>query len=728
MPTDQPQPDDTDFFYDLLMQFLQSSTEDLEEVERLCVQLEQQKDAATNNATFKRIIDDLFRYIHTIKGNAALLNLQGIKSLGHAMEALLDGLRTETIDCTPHLSSLLLQGVDELRMMCQRLGNRQPEILDELELRELIVSLESPVINDSTQEAEMLKLFDDLGLVAEELYSAPPSVLEAFSRLSERLLPVDNLYAQVEETATATPENPIDHIQTILKDHQWDEPLSDTLSNDVHAHLQILQVECELEDHHDGKNIVIEMIEAWELFTDNMSFDATLKNILTEKLDLLAPLYIQDKPPSLSTSSAHTHSFVQPPSTHNPTPSYSSPEKMMRVAEKTIDVFLEHVGELLVIGDSFTHILEQVRQIDQELARDFRHSLQSFEHLSSELQSSIMDIRRVAIKPLLHKLPRQIRDLGHELGKNIHTKIIGEELLIDKSIFELLDTPLTHIVRNAVDHGIESIEQRAHNNKESTGNITVSAEENDTSLLITISDDGGGINTDALLSKAESLGLSIPVECYSPDEDIQKAFRLPLIFAPGLSTSENVSEISGRGVGMDAVKRCIEDTGGTIRVQSALHQGSRFEITLPKGVTTHILPAYLIQLDGHPFVLPLDRVEETIRIQSSDLNHFAVTNPTLTRNGRTTPFLALQHHFSTTTHTLPKQLTIVTTRCNDRLISLGVDNVLGVQKVVVRKMKGLSIEHDFVSGAALLGSGEIALVINCDALGHLAHIPITTHS
>ena len=385
----------------------------------------------------------------------------------------------------------------------------------------------------------------------------------------------------------------------------------------------------------------------------------------------------------------------------------------MRVPEQSIDTFLHYVGELVVVGDMYRHLQARVLADPslQELARQFRRANETFSGLSNQLQKSIMGIRKVPLRPLTQKIPRMVRDLSQAIGKEVNLEIVGEDLDVDKSLIDLLDAPLTHMIRNGIDHGIETPEARDAIGKDPIGTLKVSFEENSGFIVLSIKDDGAGLNLEAIRGKALELGM------IQEGATLEKQDIVNMIFSSGVSTAETVTDISGRGVGMDVVRRAIEQAGGNIGVTTEAGLGSTFSISLPKGVTTQIVGGYLVKCGEHTYVLPMDRVRETFRAKASDLKSVSGRGRCVIRREQVIPVAELNERLGGLEATWPRLgLPVVVVEANKRLLALVVDGVLGVHKVVIREMQGLPAEAPSVSGAALLGDGRLALVVDVDEL------------
>lgn len=387
--------------------------------------------------------------------------------------------------------------------------------------------------------------------------------------------------------------------------------------------------------------------------------------------------------------------------------------KTMRVSEASIDTFLHYVGELVVVGGLFDHLGRRLTALPgaAPLARDFRRAGDTFSGLSNQLQRSIMAIRRVPLRPLLQKVPRLVRDVAQARGKDITVELRGEEIEVDKALIELLDAPLAHLVRNAADHGIEEPARRRAAGKPATGTITIAVTEGERDLTLTIADDGAGLDLAAIRRKGEQNGL------VQPGQPLGEQDVVALIFASGVSTAAQVTDISGRGVGLDVVKRAVEDAGGAIQVSTEPGKGTRFQVRLPKGVSTQIITGYLVRAHGHAFVLPLERVRETFKVLPADLSLVAGGGRVVRRGEQVLPLLSLPRVFGSPAEPVPAAGgPVVVAQVRRRPLALVVDAVLGVQKVVLRPLQGLPETGLLFTAGALLGDGTVALVLDLDRL------------
>lgn len=699
---------------ELLAGFFDEAQEALGTLDALFVKLE-----ATPNDV--EVVEAIFRPVHSLKGNSAFFGFMAAKHLAHELETLLDYVRKDRLQAARPVIDVLLAGLDELKAMFARLRSggdevADPQAFDTLVQRVVQQSAGSGKLKKPetiAADADDVQSLRDLEALAGMIpVGAPAEAFAALARLRSRF---------AKTKTVSIPLGPFQALKSILS--------PPVVGGDESSRVTAVQTELErlrtsvTDDAM--RQLVAEMVDGFHAFVEAMGFDAMLRDFLLERItrgERLASASpaseaLEAKPTARERTDRGERERTDRVERKDGKSSKDDPAKTMRVAESTIDTFLHYVGELLVVGDLFGHLYRRVAGLPNTaaLARDFRRANETFTALSNKLQKSIMAIRRVPIRPLLNKVPRLVRDVSAAQGKEARVVLMGEDVQVDKSLIDLLDAPMTHMVRNAADHGIEPPDVRERQGKPRQGTITITAAETDASLILTIEDDGAGLNLDAIRRKGENLGLIAPNAALTENDIVN------LIFASGVSTAKEVTDISGRGVGMDVVKRAVEEAGGAIGVTTQKGEGSRFHIKLPKGVTTQIMPGYLLRSCGRVYVLPLDRIHETFLARPDDINTITGKGRCLTRHGVILPVLSLATILEGQDPPWPaKGATMVTVMANRRKLALVVDGVLGVQKVVIRPMTGLPAGADMIAGGALLGDGTVALILNLDRVQEVA--------
>lgn len=699
---------------ELLGEFIDEATEGLAAIPDLLVRLERQP-------SDMEIVQEIFRPVHSLKGNAAFFDLAKIALLSHELETLLDLVRKGVLRIESTLVGTLLAGVDLLAEMLGRVRCGESELAnDEQEslFIKLLESVKETYLAAKSGDAKVWEsIFEDLTAIRKNL---PDGSKELKKRLDSVIFNLEPLRPekQKKQTEKVSPwktfGKPAGRILEILF-----EPLGDVLEEKTSKEvLMLLQEMLDIAGESPARAIIADALETCCVFAGAGGFDSLCREVV---LDKLKELGIEDRRTEKSMDEGtHGTSRDSGMGKNNAGPSAAEADslsktpikKTMRVAENHIDTFLAYVGEFLVVRDMFANLGRKIiaHVSDRNILAEFRRANETFSSLSNDLQKSIMDVRKVSVKPLLQKVTRIVRDVAKNSGKEITVELRGEEVEVDKSLVDLLDAPLVHIVRNAADHGIEAPGEREESGKNPVGNIVVEISEDEESLVLTISDDGGGLDFAAIRAKAESMGLISGGE-YSKEDEIAD-----VIFISGLSTAEKITEVSGRGVGLDVVKRMVDEAGGTIAVKSLKGEGCSFRITLSKAVTTQIMSAYLIGIDGQPFMLPLDRIGETCEAIIGELKSVNENNRCFVRNNEVIPLLPLKETLGFNgSENSSDRIVIVTVNSADKRVGLIVDEVLGVQQVVLRQIDGLESSR-WIQEGALLGDGSVALMLDVDRL------------
>jgi two-component system, chemotaxis family, sensor kinase CheA len=689
----------------LLTEFLDESVDMLANVDALFIQLESSPgDLPT--------VEAIFRPVHSIKGNSAFFGCVNVKALSHEMETLLDLVRKKALGVSQPLIDVLLRGVDELRAMLERVRRAQPEVTDEAAFAEFVEKVKACASAGEPDLSRVVtSVLAELDAIRATCAADAPNLTGPLDAVIEKLKEL----AEEEVTSAAAPAeseagSPVEVIRGILA-----QPLEDQLPDDQSAAvLKALRQMADLAADDATRGIVAECLDSYETCIATVGFDSLLQDVLLSKMS------------DLDEKGAWQPGFAgepeAPPEAAQPEPGQAAaPEKAqheasktMRVSEAHIDTFLAYVGELIVIGDMFTNLQTQIAMDNpaSETLAGFRTANDSFNSLSNNLQDSIMSIRKIPVRALLQKAPRMVRDIAAKSGKQITVEIEGQDIEIDKSLVDMLDAPLTHMVRNAADHGIQLPDEREASGKSREGTVSVSVSETPDMVVLAVQDDGAGLNYEAIRDKAQSLGL------VGEGQQLRESDVVDLIFSSGVSTAKEVTDVSGRGVGMDVVKRMIEEAGGSIKVSSTPGEGSQFRVHLPKTVTTQIMEGFLVEANEQCYVLPMDKVHETAKGREDARHKVAGQGECITLHGNILPVFALREALGLpeATPEQEEQEVVVTLEANRRLLAMRVDDVLGVRKVVLREIDGLEGRSAAIAGGALMGDGSVALIIDIERL------------
>jgi two-component system, chemotaxis family, sensor kinase CheA len=692
---------------ELLIGFIDESTEALSLTGNLLLQLE------TGPADTERI-NAIFRPIHSLKGNSAYFGLMKIKKLAHSLENLLDSIRKGSQPVSKPLITTMLPCIDMLKIMMAdvRVGNH--ELTDEIKYAKLIADIDAALGVSGTlplqaDGAEIRQLFEQL---ESKVTSGGHAIVEKLKNILSTIPALSGLQNSNSETlvqpAAAAASTPIDTLLTTLGTAAV-VPIAPDVVEQIRT--LIAQIKLETGDGADSKNID-EIADVVETFSrSDVGIDSLAISLLTDKVSALKTALQAPKPP---TTNARIQSGDKSKGIAGTSP---RPDKTMRISEQTLDDFLRCVGELLGIEEMLRNVLRLVAPDGSAtiLANNLKDAVNQFETISKELRDKIMTVRKVEAAILLSKAPRIIHDLSDQSGKKIEVNIVGEQLKIDKSYIDLLDAPFTHMVRNAVDHGIELPERRTAAGKEATGKITITIRENAESLQLIVEDDGSGLRYDKLQKKAESLGL-IEKHRKLSEHDI-----VNLLFQSGVSTAETITDVSGRGVGMDVVKRAIDGAGGKIDVETVVGKGTRFTVTLPRNASTQIIDGYIVRAYSNElYVVPLSYVIEAFAIRREDIANVVGQGTILTRRGRTFPMYSLDALLDPATysggrHTAWNGIGIIVDNKGNTCI-LAVKEIVGIQKIVCKPVGTKMLDSDLFDGAAISGTGNVSMIINMEKL------------
>ncbi|WP_338564294.1 chemotaxis protein CheA [Erwinia sp. E_sp_B04_7] len=386
----------------------------------------------------------------------------------------------------------------------------------------------------------------------------------------------------------------------------------------------------------------------------------------------------------------------------------ASESTSIRVAVEKVDQLINLVGELVITQSM---LAQRSGELDPVAHGDLLNSMGQLERNARDLQESVMSIRMMPMEYVFSRFPRLVRDLASKLGKEVELTLMGSSTELDKSLIERIIDPLTHLVRNSLDHGIETPEKRITAGKHAVGNLTLSAEHQGGNICIEVVDDGAGLNRERILAKALSSGL--PVSENMTDEEVGM-----LIFAPGFSTAEQVTDVSGRGVGMDVVKRNIQEMGGHVEISSRQGKGTTIRILLP--LTLAILDGMSVRVANEVFILPLNAVMESLQPLADDLHPLAGGERVLEVRGEYLPLVELWNVFDVQgAKTEATQGIVVILQSAGKRYAMLVDQLIGQHQVVVKNLESNYRKVPGISAATILGDGSVALIVDVSALQSL---------
>jgi len=644
-----------------------------------------------SNAEDDDLLNAIFRAFHTIKGGAGFMKLTPMVEVCHRAEDVFDRLRNGKISVDGGLVDVIFQVIDVLGDMFESV--RAGEELESAE-PELLAQLDSYLGNNAPAETPPEN-------AAEE---KPTETVPQVETLS-----MDDEFEQMRQQALDTSND------AGSPNKNSDTEQSDIITDDEFENL-LDEIHGKGKHNKSSDNATTEVEAATAPADDGLISDDEFEAMLDQmhgknKGPCSKPAKpVEEAAPPAAPVAAVAE--IKPEKTEKAkkekTPAKKSAmqkDTSVRVDTERLDDIMNLVGELVLVKNRLSMLKQTIKHEHVEEA------ITTLELVTADLQSSVMKTRMQPIKKVFSRFPRVIRDLARKLNKDINLVLIGENTDLDKSLVEALADPLIHLVRNSADHGIESPDERFASGKPRQGTVTLSAKQEGDQILLTVSDDGKGMNAEVFRRKAAESGMMSETEASKLSD--KEAFNL--IFAPGFSTKTEISDVSGRGVGMDVVKTRINELNGSIEIDSKLGEGSVITIYLP--LTLAILPTLMVKLDEHQFALPLTNVYETFNMEPGKIN--VVDGQDVIRIRDQTMPLFYLHPWLVRSGSFdgPKvEHKILVIQMGGTRLCLVVDQIIGQEEVVIKPLgKILNVVPGF-SGATITGDGSIALVLDMPGL------------
>ncbi len=636
-------------------------------------------------------INTIFRAAHSIKGGSGTFGFNEIAGFTHVLETLLDELREGKRQVTQEAVDVMLQAVDTLRQMLTNLQNHEP--IDEAQKNEVQAKLEAILNNgDVSQEAASeastesqassepagasqwkIQVIPDEDLL--QTGNEPLRIFRELGQLGELEVQGDDSKLNVD---TYQPEN------LYLK---WDLTLKGEVEEDAIR---------EVFEWIDGDGATIKL----EKVSTGNNAQATSQPASEAKPETPKPAQ-ETKPQATAKPAAKPAAKAGADAA-----TQKKTEGSIRVNLSKIDQLVNLVGELVITQSMLSQFGEQAEnnQDSDDWINKMKEGLTHLERHTRELQEAVMNIRMLPVSFAFNRMPRIVHDVSHKLGKKIELITEGENTELDKTMLEQLTDPLVHIVRNSIDHGIEMPEERLKKGKPETGRVWLSAYHQGGNIVIEIRDDGAGLNREKILNKAIEKGL------IEPDAQLTDNEIYELLFLPGFSTADQVTDISGRGVGMDVVRRNIRALGGTVTVDSTPGEGSVFSIHLP--LTLAILDGQLADVAGEVFVFPIVSIIESIQIDESRMKEIAGGSELYKLRDEYIPVIRLVDLFDLPAKEDNKNGLLVVVESAGHRAGILVDDLMGQQQVVIKSLETNFIKIPGIAGATILGDGTVSLIVD----------------
>ncbi|BBW90064.1 chemotaxis protein CheA [Pseudoalteromonas sp. PS1M3] len=631
-------------------------------------------------------INTIFRAAHSIKGGSGTFGFSSVSDFTHVLETLLDQIRQGERTLTTEHVNLLLKAVDCLRSLLAGLqAEQEPDLTEADTLRAQFEEVLG--INSTSQESNIQTSDNQSDSDTYQIDFKPHHHL--FKTGNEPLIMISEL-EQLGELDTTVFYDEVPEITNLSSDEcflHWRFFL-----NTSHGESAIKEV---FEWVEDDADITIELCGG--LFTDELPTPENDSSTVAQE-----PL-IQEPVPNL----AEQAKPIKPTSANTNKKSTTPESTSIRVGIDKVDSLINMVGELVITQAMLNQLSEQ--DITPATITALQEGLAQLAHNTRDLQENVMRIRMLPINFVFSRFPRLVRDIAQKLNKQVELKLIGEQTELDKTVMEKISDPMVHLVRNSLDHGLETVEKRLQAGKDPVGTVTLNAFHQGGNIVIEIMDDGQGLNTKKIQEKA------IANELISADNHLSNEEINELIFMPGFSTMDEVSDLSGRGVGMDVVKRNIQSLNGSVEVTSAPGVGSTFTIRLP--LTLAILDGQLVKVAQHTYIIPLISIVESLQIDIAKVSRVGKNLDVLRLRDEYIPILRLYDIFNhdNAIESLDKTLLVVVETDNQK-VGLLVDDLLSQQQVVIKSLEANYQKVDGISGATILGDGRVSLIVDISGL------------
>ncbi|MGR9170905.1 chemotaxis protein CheA [Rhizobium sp. KDH_Rht_773_N] len=639
----------------------------------------------THDLENKDLVDAVFRGLHTLKGSGAMFGFEALAAFTHHCETAFDRVRKGEVPATAELVAAVLAAQDHMRALVE-----QPD-----------------ADHGDTGQKLLAQLQAAVGGKAEAKEATAPAAAASAVAAPARKKTTWRIRFSLPANSMANGTNPLgllDELRdlgecTVRANTAGIPPLADLVPTELYVSWEVVLTS--EQDRSAIDDVFIFVMDDMEL--DVQELTGPQADPAEAKKDA-APVAAASVAPVPAAAPEFRPVEAVPAKRETPAPAQAAAQakaqENVRVPAERLDELMDRVGELVIAQSR----LSQLASSSSDIA--LRSVSEEIERLSGELRDTMMVLRMVPVGTLFSRFRRLVHDLARETGKVIELVTEGETTEVDKTVIERLADPLVHLVRNSIDHGLEPPAERLAAGKAEAGTVTLAARQSGGEVIISIKDDGRGINRDRVRAKAESSGLIAPGQPLSDQELLQ------LIFAPGFSTAAQITNLSGRGVGMDVVKKTVEALRGAIDIVSLPGQGSEVSLRIP--LTLAIIDGLLVRVGSGRYVIPLSAVEECLELSlEEDLRSRGRSFISL--RDSLVPFLRLRDLFRTGTKPDVHQKVVVISTGTER-VGLVVDQIIGDHQTVIKSMSKLHNDVATFSGATILGDGSVALILD---VGHL---------
>ncbi len=677
----------------------------LEEAEEQLLLMDQDIIVMEKEGPTPDLLQEVFRAAHTLKGSSAAIGHERMASLTHAMETILDYLRKGKLETSTPLIDLLLQSLDALRV-----------------LKEEVVTLEHSGMDPSSLVSSLKRFLEES--LPREIAPVPASVpcgAEPAAPLAEEKRQNGSLDGYPYSITVQVDGQSMFPAARLLQVHMSLSEIGEVTASapsreeieaeKVGTELSLSCVTAETAEAIRDLLMAIPDMSAVRIENDSVEGDVVSEQDAFASVSNIEATETSERTADAS-SNGNGKVGDEPGATRRVTAKAASASKTVRIDIERLDALMNLVGELVIDTTRLTQLSSrlQARYEGEEVAQGIGETSQHIQRITDELQDRIMKARMFPVSSVFNRFPRMVRDLAQRVGKNVEFLMEGEETELDRSVIEEISDPLTHLLRNAVDHGIEAPAERTACGKSETGRVRLAACHRESRIVLTLEDDGKGIDPERMRQVAVEKGL-LTMEAATRMNDRE---AIEMIFAPGFSTATQVSDVSGRGVGMDIVRTNIHKLNGQVGIESVPGQGSRFTLELP--LTLAIMDALLVTLDGNIFAIPLASVTETMRVPVSEISSVN-REKVIQHRGRVLPLVYLGTALGSHRNGVDlERAYVVVVGAEGDQVGIIVESLIGEQQVVIKSLGNYIGDVRGLSGATILGDGRVALILDVLAL------------
>lgn len=671
-----------------LEMFIEESKEHLQACSEHLLELEK-------NPSDLTIVGEIFRSAHTLKGMSATMGYEDLADLTHKMENVLDAIRNEKIHVTPEILDVVFESVDHLEEMVMDIangGDGKRDVsstvtkLKQIESGEPVVDEVAATVAAVAPVASTLEYDSFEQTVITQSFEQDFNAFEITVRLREDCLlkaaRVFMVFEILEKDGDVIKSSP-----TVekLEDEQFDQ--------------QFYVAFVTKESAEDMQKKLLKVSEVEEVIV----VPITVEQFKYSEREEVVVEVVENKV---------ENTVVPTESAPSKAPEKATPVKAGPVGNKTIRVNIERLDILMNLFEELVIDRGRLQSIATEVNHnELNETVERMSRVMGDLQTIILTMRMVPVETVFNRFPKMIRQLSRDLNKKINLEIIGAETELDRTVIDEIGDPLVHLIRNSVDHGVENPAARLAKGKPEEGTVVLRAYHSGNYVFIEIEDDGAGINRDKVLAKAIAKGIVTHEQSLAmSDKQINE-----LILASGFSTADVISDVSGRGVGLDVVKTTIESLGGNISIESTQDVGSIFSIQLP--LTLSIISVMLVEIEKEIYAIPLSSIIETSIIRSSEIMN-AHNQKVIDFRGKVVPLVFLEEIFEVPRNEIQDDefRSVVIVRKGEKLAGLVVDSFIGQQEIVLKSLGNYLTNIFAISGATILGNGKVALIVDCNAL------------